>query len=246
MIFRLVGHTYVLLIYWFIRLHKKSVLKITSGLCGYNQPDFVGSEVTKITENSFKFIGIAILSIYSGAMLTYMLLSIFVGVFTKLQAAEVYIYLFPYWYSCRGNSDAFLCWNVESFASYFLKNGCQFGLMFIEQLSLFNSVSLFLLLIFNFRAHRTVLEQRLRILRQKTDNITSLYWKCRDNQECEMTPAEMKSLHEIVFNKGLVRFIKYHQFLRRYANSSIVLKVRNHILMKCSNFTAPPWTRNPF
>ncbi|XP_065223122.1 odorant receptor 2a [Planococcus citri] len=211
MIFRLVGHTYMILIHWFIKLNKQSVLKVTTSLCGWDTPQFIGAEATLITQKSFKLIGTVTLSIYSATMLTYMLMSIFVGIATNLQAEEVYIYLFPYWYSCK--SDAILCWNVASYWSYLLKNGCQFTLMFVEQLALFNCVTLFVLLILYFEAHKEVLKKRTNELKERTDGVFESYWHQVWNNRSERD--QIKSKHGEVFNQGLIQFIKYHQFLRK-------------------------------
>lgn len=217
MVFRLIGHTYVLFIHWFIKLHKKSVLKITSSLCGRRTPDFVGDEAIIIMQRSFKLIGTVTLTVYSATMLTYMLVSIVVGVATNLQADEVYIYLFPYWYTCKGGTGTirytFLCWNVASYRSYLLKNGCQFALMFVEQMSLFNCVALFVLLMLYFEAHTEVLKNRTKDLKRRTDDIFKLY--CRPVRDI-ISSDQIKTMHEKTFNRGVVEFVKYHQFLRKY------------------------------
>lgn len=229
MIVRLIGHGYCVSMFWMLRMNRDSVLKITADMCK-SYPPHIGNEVLTITEKNFTQKGKGYLAIYSLGMMTYMSMSFFIAIFTRMKASDVYIYVFPYWYTCvdRDYKYKFLCWDVTGYASYMFKNGTQFGLMFIEQLNLLDSISLCLLITTNFQAHLQVIENRIKVVSGEIVNLACIQSQVKEyERKCQVNGARKEDGKLVVMKeaitqseekvrKQIIDFIRHHQFLYRY------------------------------
>lgn len=153
-----------------------------------------------------------------------------IGILTRLKADDAYIYIFPYWYTCTREDFGydFLCWRVTGYASYLLKNGTQFVLMFTEQLSLLDSVSICLLFINSFRAHLQVIETRMKELATDIGKLSDIYFKIKGMKDENLVPnvsrkrakidvmEKLYKRQEAALETKLIDFIRHHQFLYGY------------------------------